>query len=198
MPFSDAPTLAHELVTLEQLSLGHAEALSKGVGDLWQIWYTHIPSPDEMNAEIERRLALQQKGGMAPFVVIDGKTNRAVGMTTYMNIDEPNRRVEIGSTWISEGVQRSGLNQAMKLLMLSYAFEELNCIAVEFRTHSQNLQSRTAIEGLGAKQDGILRSHQIDRFGNLRDTVCFSIIASEWPSVKEELTSRVGGPARSN
>jgi len=198
MPFSDAPTLTHQLVTLEQLSLGHAEALSESVGDLWQIWYTHIPSPDEMSAEIERRLSLQQKGSMAPFVVIDGKTNRAVGMTTYMNIDEPNRRVEIGSTWISEGVQRSGLNQAMKLLMLSYAFEELNCIAVEIRTHSQNLQSRTAIAGLGAKQDGILRSHQIDRFGNLRDTVCFSIIASEWPSVKEELTSRVGGPARSN
>ena len=198
MPFSDAPTLTHQLVTLEQLSLGHAEALSESVGDLWQIWYTHIPSPDEMSAEIERRLSLQQKGSMAPFAVIDGKTNLAVGMTTYMNIDEPNRRVEIGSTWISEGVQRSGLNQAMKLLMLSYAFEELNCIAVEFRTHSQNLQSRTAIAGLGAKQDGILRSHQIDRFGNLRDTVCFSIIASEWPSVKEELTSRVGGPARSN
>ena len=198
MPFSDAPTLTHQLVTLEQLSLGHAEALSESVGDLWQIWYTHIPSPDEMSAEIERRLSLQQKGSMAPFAVIDTKTNRAVGMTTYMNIDEPNRRVEIGSTWISEGVQRSGLNQAMKLLMLSYAFEELNCIAVEFRTHSQNLQSRTAIAGLGAKQDGILRSHQIDRFGNLRDTVCFSIIASEWPSVKEELTSRVGGPARSN
>ena len=198
MPFSDAPTLTHELVTLEQLSLEHAEALSESVGDLWQIWYTHIPSPDEMSAEIERRLSLQQKGSMAPFAVIDGKTNRAVGMTTYMNIDEPNRRVEIGSTWISEGVQRSGLNQAMKLLMLSYAFKELNCIAVEFRTHSQNLQSRTAIAGLGAKQDGILRSHQIDRFGNLRDTVCFSIIASEWPSVKEELTSRVGGSARSN
>ena len=198
MPFSDAPTLTHHLVTLEQLSLEHAEALSESVGDLWQIWYTHIPSPDEMSAEIERRLALQQKGSMAPFAVIDTKTNRAVGMTTYMNIDEPNRRVEIGSTWISEGVQRSGLNQAMKLLMLSYAFEELNCIAVEFRTHSQNLQSRTAIAGLGAKQDGILRSHQIDRFGNLRDTACFSIIASEWPSVKEELTSRVGGPVRSN
>ncbi len=198
MPFSDAPTLTHQLVTLEQLSLGHAEALSESVGDLWQIWYTHIPSPDEMSAEIERRLSLQQKGSMAPFAVIDGKTNLAVGMTTYMNIDEPNRRVEIGSTWISEGVQRTGLNQAMKLLMLSYAFEELNCIAVEFRTHSQNLQSRTAIAGLGAKQDGILRSHQIDRFGNLRDTVCFSVIASEWPSVKEELTSRVGGPARSN
>ena len=114
MPFSDAPTLTHQLVTLEQLSLGHAEALSKSVGDLWQIWYTHIPSPDEMNAEIERRLLLQQKGSMAPFAVIDTKTNRAVGMTTYMNIDEPNRRVEIGSTWISEGVQRSGLNQAMK------------------------------------------------------------------------------------
>ena len=185
-------------MALEQLSPEHAKALSESVGDLWQIWYTHIPSPDEMSTEIERRLALQQKGSMAPFAVIDTKTNQAVGMTTYMNIDEPNRRLEIGSTWISEKVQRTGLNQAMKLLMLSYAFEQLGCIAVEFRTHIQNMQSRTAIAGLGAKQDGILRSHQIDRFGNLRDTVCFSIIASEWPSVKDELISRVGGPALAN
>ena len=198
MRFSDAPTFTHELVALEQLSPEHAKALSESVGDLWQIWYTHIPSPDEMSTEIERRLALQQKGSMAPFAVIDTKTNQAVGMTTYMNIDEPNRRLEIGSTWISEKVQRTGLNQAMKLLMLSYAFEQLDCIAVEFRTHIQNMQSRTAIAGLGAKQDGILRSHQIDRFGNLRDTVCFSIIASEWPSVKDELISRVGGPALPN
>ena len=198
MSFSNVPTLTHELVKLEQLGQHHSGDLAENVGNLWEIWYTHIPSPDEMSAEIERRLSLQQKGIMAPFAVIDTKTNQAVGMTTYMNIDEPNRRLEIGSTWISEKVQRTGLNQAMKLLMLSYAFEQLDCIAVEFRTHIQNMQSRTAIAGLGAKQDGILRSHQIDRFGNPRDTVCFSIIASEWPSVKLELISRVGGPALAN
>ena len=198
MSFSNVPTLTHELVKLEQLGQHHSGDLAENVGNLWEIWYTHIPSPDEMSAEIERRLSLQQKGIMAPFAVVDTKTKQAVGMTTYMNIDEPNRRLEIGSTWISDKVQRTGLNQAMKLLMLSYAFEQLDCIAVEFRTHIQNMQSRTAIAGLGAKQDGILRSHQIDRFGNPRDTVCFSIIASEWPSVKLELISRVGGPALAN
>ena len=192
MSFSVAPTLSHRLVTLEQLEVRHASELAESVGDLWEIWYTAIPAPGEMVAEIERRLDLQSQGKMAPFAVIDPDSGRAVGMTTYMNIDEPNRRVEIGSTWISKEVQRSGLNQAMKLLLLDHAFETLDCIAVEFRTHIHNLQSRAAIAGIGAKQDGILRNHQIDRFGNLRDTVSFSIIASEWPTVRHGLISKVG------
>lgn len=191
MSFSVAPTLSHRLVTLEQLEVRHASELAESVGDLWRIWYTAIPASAEMVTEIERRLDLQSQGKMAPFAVIDPDSGRAVGMTTYMNIDEPNRRVEIGSTWISKEVQRSGLNQAMKLLLLDHAFETLDCIAVEFRTHIHNLQSRTAIAGIGAKQDGILRNHQIDRFGNLRDTVSFSIIASEWPTVKHGLILRV-------
>lgn len=192
MSFSVAPTLSHRLVTLEQLEVRHAIELAESVGDLWEIWYTAIPTPGEMIAEIERRHDLQVQGKMAPFAVIDPDSGRAVGMTTYMNIDEPNRRVEIGSTWISKEVQRSGLNQAMKLLLLDHAFETLDCIAVEFRTHIHNLQSRAAIAGIGAKQDGILRNHQIDRFGNLRDTVSFSIIASEWPTVRHGLISKVG------
>lgn len=192
MSFSKVPNLSHGLVRLEQLTQDHVKDLSSAVGDLWQTWYTPITTPDQMSGEIERRLQLQQKGTMAPFVVIEPKTNRAMGMTTYMNIDEPNRRLEIGSTWISAEVQRTGLNQAMKLLMLGYAFEELDCIAVEFRTHWFNFQSRAAIANLGAKQDGVLRSHMIDRLGNLRDTVVFSITASEWPTVKHNLISRVG------
>ena len=192
MSFSKVPNLSHGFVRLEQLTQDHVKDLSIAVGDLWQTWYTPIPSPDQMSGEIERRLQLQQKGAMAPFVVIEPKTNRAVGMTTYMNIDEPNRRLEIGSTWISAEVQRTGLNQAMKLLMLGHAFEELDCIAVEFRTHWFNFQSRAAIANLGAKQDGVLRSHMIDRLGNLRDTVVFSITASEWQTVKHNLISRVG------
>ena len=192
MSFNDAPTLTHGLVRLEQLTHQHSSGLSESVGDLWQTWYTSIPSPEQMDFEIERRLDLQRKGQMAPFAVVDPKTNRAVGMTTFMNIDEPNRRLEIGSTWLSKSVQRTGLNQAAKLLMLGYAFEELNCVAVEFRTHWFNFQSRDAIAGLGAKQDGVLRNHQIDRFGNLRDSVVFSIIESEWPTVKHQLVSRVG------
>lgn len=192
MTFSFVPTLSHGLVRLEQLETRHASELAESVGDLWKIWYTAIPAPEVMVTEIERRLDLQTQGKMAPFAVINPVSGRAVGMTTYMNIDEPNRRVEIGSTWISKDVQRSGLNQAMKLLLLVYAFETLDCVAVEFRTHIHNLQSRAAIAGIGAKQDGILRNHQIDRFGNLRDTVTFSIIASEWPTVRHGLTSRVG------
>lgn len=192
MAFSDTPTLNHRLVRLEQLTLEHEAELAEAVGNLWAIWYTAIPSPESMNAEISRRLDLQRQGKMAPFAVINPANGRAVGMTTYMNIDEPNRRVEIGSTWISKDVQRTGLNQAMKLLLLQHAFETLDCVAVEFRTHFHNLQSREAISGLGAKQDGVLRNHQIDRFGNLRDTVSFSIIASEWQTVRHGLVSRAG------
>lgn len=193
MSFADAPTLSHERVRLEQLSLAHEADLAQAVAveELWRTWYTAIPSPQGMRAEIERRLALQAEGRMAPFAVIDPASGRAVGMSTYMNIDESNRHVEIGSTWIGREVQRSGLNKAVKLLLLSHAFEQLDCIAVEFRTHWHNLQSRRAIAELGAKQDGVLRNHQIGTDGTLRDTVVFSIIASEWPTVKLGLTARL-------
>jgi RimJ/RimL family protein N-acetyltransferase len=144
-----------------------------------------------MAAEITRRLDLQAKGSMCPFAVIDPATNQAVGMTTYMNIDAANRRVEIGSTWYRQSVQRSPLNTEAKRLLLAHAFEQLNCIAVEFRTHFFNQQSRRAIERLGAKLDGVLRSHQINPHplgaGALRDTCVYSIIASEWPNVKTHL-----------
>ena len=194
MSFHDAPTLEHPLVRLEQLRPEHASdlAAASAEGELWRTWYTAIPAPDVIDAEIERRLSLQQAGQMAPWAIVDPTTGAAVGMTTYMNIDAPNRRVEIGSTWIARSVQRNGLNKAAKLLLLGRAFDELDAIAVEFRTHSHNQQSRRAIAELGAKQDGVLRNHQIDRFGNLRDTVCFSITASEWPTVRHGLIARVG------
>lgn len=197
MSFADAPTLTHERVRLEQLSLAHEAELAEAVAldQLWTTWYTNIPSPEGMRAEIERRLALQAEGKMAPFAVIHPATGRAVGMTTYMNIDEPNRHVEIGSTWIGREVQRTGLNKAAKLLLLTRAFEELDCIAVEFRTHWHNQQSRRAIAELGAKQDGVLRNHQIGANGTLRDTVVFSITASEWPTVKLGLSSRIAASA---
>jgi RimJ/RimL family protein N-acetyltransferase len=136
--------------------------------------------------EIERRLALQAAGLMLPFTVRDAD-GKIVGMTTYMNIDAANRRVEIGSTWYAKRVQRSGVNTQCKLLLLTHAFEKLDCIAVEFRTHFFNHQSRRGIERLGAKLDGILRSHQIAPNGTLRDTVVYSIIASEWPTAKAHL-----------
>jgi RimJ/RimL family protein N-acetyltransferase len=144
-----------------------------------------------MQAEIARRLDLQANGSMCPFAVIDPVSGQAVGMTTYMNIDVAHRRVEIGSTWYRQSVQRTPLNTEAKRLLLAHAFEKLNCIAVEFRTHFFNHQSRRAIERLGAKLDGVLRSHQINTHplavGALRDTCVYSIIASEWPNVKAHL-----------
>lgn len=189
-----APTpLLGQHVQLVPLSHEHHDDLVEAVrdGDLWQLWYTAIPSPEGMAAEISRRLQLQAQGSMCPFAVIDPVTGQAVGMTTYMNIDAPNRRVEIGSTWYRQSVQRTPLNTEAKRLLLAHAFDQLNCIAVEFRTHFFNQQSRRAIERLGAKLDGILRSHQINPHplgaGALRDTCVYSIIASEWPNVRTHL-----------
>ena len=182
-------TLRGQHVELAPLSLDHHDALVTAAqdGELWKLWYTSAPSPETMNAEILRRLALHSTGSMLPFTVIDPHTAQPVGMTTYMNVDAPNRRVEIGSTWYASRVQRSAVNTQCKLLLLSHAFEKLDCIAVEFRTHFFNHQSRRGIERLGAKLDGILRSHQLAPNGTLRDTVVYSIIASEWPTVKAHL-----------
>ena len=184
-------TLTGQHVMLAPLSLAHLDELLVAVkdGELWKHWYTWIPAPEQMAAEIERRLDLQAKGSMCPFAVIVG--GKAVGMTTYMNIDSANRRVEIGSTWYAKSVQRSAVNTECKLMLLTHAFEQLDCIAVEFRTHWVNRQSRTAIERLGAKLDGVLRNHAINQHfmakGTLRDTCVYSIIASEWPNVKAHL-----------
>jgi len=189
-----APTsLSGQHVQLVPLSHLQHDDLVTSVrdGELWNHWYTAIPTPEGMATEITRRLDLQAKGSMCPFAVIDPATNQAVGMTTYMNIDAPNQRVEIGSTWYRANVQRSSLNTECKRLLLAHAFEQLNCIAVEFRTHFFNQQSRNAIERLGAKLDGILRNHAInthpDAVGALRDTCVYSILNTEWPSVKAHL-----------
>ena len=178
-------------VQLVPLSMAHHDALIEAVkdGELWRHWYTFIPTPEKMTDEISRRLNLHQQGSMLPFAVL--QEGKAVGMTTYMNIDAPNKRVEIGSTWYRANVQRSSLNTECKRLLLAHAFEQLNCIAVEFRTHFFNQQSRSAIERLGAKLDGILRNHAInthpDAVGALRDTCVYSILNTEWPSVKAHL-----------
>lgn len=188
MPWPQPVTLRGPHAELVPLSRDHGEALAEAVrdGELWKLWYTAIPSPEAMTAEIDRRLTLQAAGSMLPFTVKDGR-GAIAGMTTYMNIDATNRRVEIGSTWYAKRVQRSALNTQCKLLLLTHAFETLDCIAVEFRTHFFNHQSRRGIERLGAKQDGILRNHQIGPDGVLRDTVVFSIIASEWPAARAHL-----------
>ena len=173
---------------LVPLSLEHLTGLQDATrdGELWKLWYTAVPSPEGMAAEIERRLELQAKGSMLPFTVLDAD-GRIAGMTTYMNVDATHRRVEIGSTWYARRVQRSALNTECKLLLLSHAFEALDCIAVEFRTHRLNTQSRRAIERLGAQLDGMLRSHQLSANGSLRDTAVYSIVAAEWPTVRAHL-----------
>jgi RimJ/RimL family protein N-acetyltransferase len=189
-------TLRGQHVELVPLSMGHCDALTLAVqdGDLWKLWYTNAPTPEGMQAEIRRRLALQASGSMLPFTVIDQTTGQAVGMTTYMNVDLSNRRLEIGSTWYGRRVQRTALNTEGKLLLLTHAFDALGCIAVEFRTHFMNQQSRRAIERLGAKLDGILRSHSLASNGTLRDSCVYSVIASEWPTVRAHLNWEIHKP----
>jgi RimJ/RimL family protein N-acetyltransferase len=196
MPWIEPITLRSAHAILVPLSQAHHDDLVEAVkdGELWKLWYTTIPEPAAVRAEIDRRLDLQSKGSMLPFAVLNPTTGRAVGVTSYMNIDAANRRVEIGSTWYRHSVQRTALNTDCKLLLLTHAFESLYCIAVEFRTHFFNHQSRRGIERLGAKLDGVLRSHQIMPNTTLRDTCVYSIIATEWPTVKAHLNFQFSRP----
>lgn len=199
-PWPAPVKLTGQVVAVEPLTQTHADDLGEAAieGAQHLIWYTAIPAPEHVSTEIDRRLALQATGTMLPFAIIDhsgGATHRrAVGMTTYMNIDAPNRRLEIGSTWYRKSVQRSGLNTECKFLLLRHAFETLGCNAVEFRTHFMNHQSRRAIERLGAKLDGILRSHTIMPNGSLRDTCVYSIVAHEWPMIQSHLNWQMQKP----
>jgi RimJ/RimL family protein N-acetyltransferase len=198
MSWPEIVTLEGAGARLEPLSTAHLGDLCEAVrdGELWKLWYTSVPPPERMAEEIARRLHLQAQGSMLPFAVIEPGLGKAVGMTTYMHIDAVNRRVEIGSTWYRSGVQRTPLNTWCKLLLLQHAFEALACIAVEFRTHFINHQSRRAIERLGAKLDGILRQHQRGPDGALRDTCVYSIVASEWPMVRAHLQWQLSRPRR--
>ncbi len=182
-------TLSDTHVTLAPLEHAHHDGLVEAAasGEVWRLWYTSVPNPEGMTAEIDRRLGLQEKGTMVPFTVF-GADGRIEGMTTYMNVDRANQRVEIGSTWYAQRVQRSPLNTQAKRLLLGHAFDTLDCIAVEFRTHFMNRASRKAIERLGAKLDGVLRNHMVSPDGTLRDTVVYSILPHEWPAVRSGLT----------
>ena len=185
--------LVGNYAALELLDQKHEQDLRESVedGQLYELWYTTVPNADGIRSEIERRLALREVGLMLPFAVIEQSSTKAVGMTTYMNIDALNKRVEIGSTWYRKAIQRTPINTECKLLLMTHAFEELNCIAVEFRTHVMNQKSRQSIERLGAKLDGILRSHSILENGTLRDTAVYSVIGSEWPAVKVNLQHKL-------
>jgi N-acetyltransferase len=188
----DPVVLAGDLVVLEPLDPGHRDELVAAASDgrLWELWYTSVPSPGTMAGAIETLLAEQAAGTRLPFTVRRAG-GPAVGMTTYLNIEEDVPRLEIGSTWTAASAQRTGVNAESKLLLLGHAFETLGCLAVEFRTHWHNRQSRAAIERLGAKQDGVLRNHRRMPDGSLRDTVVYSITAPEWPAVRSGLRARL-------
>ncbi len=175
-------------VRLEPLALAHVEGLRAATadGELWRLWYTSVPAPEGVAAYVEKALALRQSGAAMPWAVLDAN-GAVVGSTRFGNVDAEHRRVEIGWTWYAKRVQRTALNTEAKLLLLTHAFESLGCGAVEFRTSWFNHASRNAIARLGAKQDGILRNHMLMSDGSYRDTVVFSIIASEWPMVKRHL-----------
>jgi len=192
MDFLATPTLRGALVSIEPLAPKHAEELAEAVAeeDLYKVWYTRLPSPEAMGAEIDKRLAGHAAGHIVPWT-IRATDGRAVGMTTFLNIRPDHRRLEIGSTWIAPSAQGTGVNTQVKLLQLTHAFDTLNCIAVEFRTHWHNHRSRAAVAALGAKQDGVLRNHDLWRDGTMRDVVVFSVIDSEWPTVRLSLTEKL-------
>ena len=182
-------TLTGSKVILEPLSLEHLDGLISAVkdGELWKLWFTSIPAPEKAEEYIKTALDMRENAGAMPFVVRDRESNKIIGCTRYFNVDEVNQRLEIGYTWYSESYQRTAVNTECKYLLLSHAFEKLDAIAVEFRTHWHNHKSRAAIARLGAKQDGVLRNHQKTADGSYRDTVVFSIINLEWPAVRQSL-----------
>ena len=196
MRFVEPVTLSGDHVSIEPLGREHQEALSRAAadGELWRLWYTSIAPPEKMAEYIATALDMRERLGAMPFVVREKPSGDIVGCTRYFNVDETNRRLEIGHTWYSKRVQRGPINTECKLLLLTHAFENLQCIAVEFRTHWFNHASRTAIERLGAKQDGVLRNHQVLADGSKRDTVVFSIIDGEWPAVKRHLRYELERP----
>jgi RimJ/RimL family protein N-acetyltransferase len=191
-PMLEAVLLVGEHVRLEPLEQRHAVGLARSSadGEVWRKWTTSIPKPDDVAADIDARCADHARGRMVPWATClpDGTP---VGETTYWDVDEENRRLEIGGTWLGASAQRTKVNPEAKLLQLTRAFEVLDCIAVEFRTHWHNRQSRRAIEALGAKQDGVLRNHRRMADGTLRDTVVFSIVRDEWPTVRAGLRARL-------
>ena len=194
--FIEPVTLRGQVATLEPLAVEHTSALAAAAadGELWRLWYTSIAPPDQMAAYVAIALDMRERLDAMPFVVRDNASGEIVGCTRYFNVDTKNRRLEIGHTWYARRAQRTALNTECKLLVLGHAFEQLQCIAVEFRTHWFNHASRTAIARLGARQDGVLRNHQLGPDGLKRDTVVFSIIDAEWPAVRAHLRFQLDRP----
>ena len=193
--FIEPVTLVGRHATLEPLDASHVAPLAEAAsdGELWRLWYTGVASPERMAGYVAAALDMRERYDAMPFAVRDA-TGAVVGSTRYFNVDVANRRLEIGHTWYAKRAQRTPVNTECKLLLLTHAFETLGCIAVEFRTHWFNQASRAAIARLGAKQDGVLRNHQLGTDGAKRDTVVFSIIDGEWPAVKKHLAFQLDRP----
>ena len=196
MRFIEPVTLKGNHATLEPLSRAHEASVRAAAadGELWNLWYTSVPAPDKTSQWLDIALDMRERLDAMPFVVRDNRFGDIVGSTRYFNVDAQNRRLEIGHTWYARRAQRTAINPECKLLLLTHAFEALRCIAVEFRTHWFNHRSREAILRLGAKQDGVLRNHQMMPDGTKRDTVVFSIIDGEWPAVKRHLQHQLDRP----
>jgi N-acetyltransferase len=193
MRFIEPVTLTGAHASVEPLGTEHEQALERAAadGELWRLWYTSIAPPGKMGQYIATALDMRERLGAMPFVVRENASGEIVGCTRYFNVDGTNRRLEIGHTWYSKRAQRTAINTECKLMLLTHAFEKLACIAVEFRTHWFNHASREAIARLGAKQDGVLRNHQLMPDGSRRDTVVFSIIDGEWLAAKQHLMFQI-------
>jgi len=186
-------TLEGHGVRLEPLSREHHDGLVAAASDgsLWQLWYTSVPEPEQAHAYISGALAGLEAGSMLPWAVRELKTGAIVGSTRYHDIVTAADRVEIGWTWYAKRMQRTHVNTACKLLLFVHAFEALACKVVGLRTDNFNFASQRAIEALGAKKDGVIRHHAVRRNGTVRDTVMYSVLATEWPDVKRHLELRL-------
>ena len=188
-----AATLEGRGIRLEPLATSHRDGLAAAASDgkLWELWFTFVPAPDEVDKYIADALAGQKAGHMLPWAVRDLSSNKIVGSTRYHDIIATADRVEIGYTWYGKSWQRTHVNTTCKLLLFSHAFETVGCKVVGLRTDNFNFPSQRAIEALGAKKDGVIRHHHARRDGSVRDSVMYSILASEWPDVKKHLELRL-------
>jgi RimJ/RimL family protein N-acetyltransferase len=180
-------------VRLEPLLAEHEKGLAEAAkdGKLWELWFTSVPEPEKTRAYIDLALQGQQEGHMLPWVVRDGRSGTVLGSTRYHDIIPAADRVEIGYTWYAKRCQRTHVNSACKVLLFAHAFDSLKCKVVGLRTDNFNLRSQRAIEALGAKKDGVIRHHWPRRDGSIRDTVMYSVLAHEWPDIRNHLETRL-------
>jgi RimJ/RimL family protein N-acetyltransferase len=196
MSFVSPITLRDRGIELRPMTLEHEAGLRSAAadGELWNIRVTSVPEPEQTRQYMEDALAMRDAGHRFPFVVVESDSGRVLGTTSFHDIVPAIRRVEIGWTWYAKSVQRSHVNTTCKMLLLTHAFETLNCHVVGWRTDNFNFASQAAIERLGAKKDGVIRGHALRRDGTIRDTVMYSLRSGEWPEVKAQLMHALNKP----